>query len=141
MSPKETIIKLAKKLDELSITDYSINHSSTDFGCSSYLYVSTLKIRASDHSTGNQRILSEVPLCDFNFNEVVFLIERFVFPERFEKTVFLDFGDVREIKKSKIETLPWEYKINKDVTRISKRGHEMSLIQCRNVEKTKYNRR
>ena len=44
MTPRERILNFANKLEDLNINDYSISHSSTDFGYSSYIYVHGLFI-------------------------------------------------------------------------------------------------
>lgn len=137
-APKTIINKLASKLDELNIEDYRVRHSVTDFGNSSYIYVSGLKIRASGHGTGMERMLSEVPLFDLNFDSVLALVERLNYPENFKKVTRIVYGNCFEMKTEKLDTLYCEYKIEEHNYRISKRGHKMSLIRKLNVEEIYY---
>ncbi len=138
MTSREIILELEKQITNLSITNYSISHSSTNFGESSYMYVNGMKIRASDHSTGVRRMIEEVALFEINFNSVLQLIERISFPGRYTKMISLEFGDAFEMKKEKLDTLNCEYEVIESISRISKRGFEMSIIRKRNKEIVHY---
>lgn len=138
-NPQEYIRVLGAKLESLGINDFRYSDSETDFGKSSYLIADGLKVRCSDHSISNiGRMSSEIPLFSFNFTEVVQKIERFYFPERYQKITTLVFGDAHYIGKDKLHTIKDDFKVIEDVAFITKKGREMSKIARRNVEKINY---
>ena len=131
--------KLASQLENAGIVaEMSISKSKTDFGYSTYLYVDHFKIRASDHSTGLNRMMQEYPLFSFNFNEVFEMIERHYFSERYEEVKSLEFGNEHEANDNKIKGLEVagiEYEVVKPNIRKSKKGSNISIIRVRNQEK------
>lgn len=138
-NPKEYIRVLGAKLELLGINNFRYSDSETNFGKSSYLIAGPIKVRCSDHGISNiDRMKSEIPLFEFNFTKVVEEIERFYFPERYEKVITLAFGDAHFIGKDKLHTIREEIKIIEEVAFITKKGREMSKIARRNVEEVSY---
>lgn len=137
------IEKLSEELKSSGVTEFmSISKSETSFGASTYLYVGdTFKVRASDHSVGTSRLLNELHVNDLSFNFIFQTIERYFFPERYEKVVSLEFGDSHEATEKKISSLikngvDFKY-IEKDF-KTSKKGNKISMIQVRNMEEINY---
>jgi len=134
--------KLVSKLEDVGIVaDMSISKSKTNFGYSTYLYVGPFKIRASDHSTGLNRMMEEYPLFSHNFNEIFETVERYYFSERYEEIKSLEFGNEHEANDNKIKGLEVagiEYEVVKPNIRKSKKGSNISIIRVRNQEKTTF---
>lgn len=138
-NPKEYIRVLGAKLESLGINDFRYSDSETNFGKSSYLLADGIKVRCSDHDISNiDRMRNEIRLFSFNFTEVVQEIERFYFPERYQKVTALVFGDAYYIGRDKLHTIQDEFKIIEDVAFVTKKGREMSKIARRNVEEVSY---
>lgn len=146
-NPKHYIRKLGGELEKRRITNFRYSDSSTDFGNSSYLITGDLgneelKVRTSDHSVGSpRRILNEIHLKTDNFEEVVEEVERFYYPERYNKIETLEWGKPLEIKKSALKNEKSDFEIIIDIKRISKRGDVISEIRRRNIKKTIYIKR
>jgi len=137
---KKVIKDFTDKLDSLSISDYKIVNSVTDFGKSSYVYVSGLKIRCSDHGCGVRRVLSEVHLFEGNINDVVERVERINYPDRFKKVTTLQLGDSHLFPVDRLNTIKCDVEVLKDNAFITKKGRVMAKIRKRNVEITSFER-
>ena len=121
--------------------DMRIVDSTTDFGCSSYLYVGNrFKVRASDHSCGTKRILEEI--CLFSVNSVADELEYYYFPDRFETKKVLVFGCVHDrgldtlvFENGKVFTKNnIEVNVIDDSNWFTQKGREMVKIQLKNKE-------
>lgn len=135
----ESFYNSLKSLNLDSFVD-KVCHSSTDFGNSSYLYIGPYKVRVSDHSVKDRRVLTELHLSDFNFNEVLEVIEKYFFPERFEQIETYEFGDVHERKESSLSALYFDYKIISGSERLSKKGEKLVSVQIKNKKVVSFKR-
>jgi hypothetical protein len=143
MTPKETIREFGKQLEKRGITDFSYSDSQTDFGNSSYLMVGPFKVRASDHSvTSVGRIMDEIHLHPLTWNNSLNTIERYYYPNRFEKVTEYEYGGVHEVPSDTIESIimssSFEIKIIDSDFRKTKKGRFMTKIQRKNVPTTSF---
>jgi len=143
INPKEYIRELGTALNKIGIEDFKYSDSETKFGKSSYLITDpivgqSLKVRTSDHSVGDKRVLSEIHLTKNNFKQVVEEIEKYYFPKRYKKIESLEWGDPFIIRKDKLKDETGEYKIIKDENRKTKKGVVMSLIKRKNIKKVEF---
>ena len=138
MDVRTTIENFADEVRTLvGNVEMSINHSETDFGKSSYLYVGPFKIRCSDHGVGTQRVFSELHLHDITKQSILDRIERYFFPDRFQEVESLTYGDVQLASENKIKGLTYEYKMLGYV-RESSKGNKMYNIRVKNVRTTEF---
>lgn len=139
--PKEIVSRFTTELDKLGL-EYSVAHSTTDFGNSSYIYVGKFKIRASDHSTGIGRMLSEEPLFDLTFKQILEDVERHFFPERFEQVFEMKFGHPHFKTESQLLALPYEYEIvDPSQSFVSSKGNLMHYVHVKNDKITYFVRK
>lgn len=143
-SIRQAIRSLGSDLINRGVPQSEINYSdsSTSFGNSSYLMVGTHKVRVSDHSvTAPRRIMNEWHLCEYTYNRIANEIERYFFPERFEKIVEMVYGDEIEFPFDKIQNEPNTTVVINECKYITKRGRTMCTIVRQNIEQITYKRK
>ena len=94
-------------------------------------------MRISDHSCGTNRIVDEKIIV--SVQKGVDFIERFYFPERFEKVVTYSWasGPI-DLHDKDLEVYPHEYKI--EGTRTTKAGKTINVVLPKNVSSLEYKR-